>query len=118
MKYLTDVEMAEQRAAEDADREARKAEANRRPLTVVYSTDPTTGLQPPIDNHEDWQYHPARPVKPAGTVHPFGSNTATDLAEQRRIDEGDRFVPRCTGCLGRLDPKWCGHIADDDRDAR
>jgi hypothetical protein len=118
MKYLTDVEVAAQREAEDRDRADRKALHDVLGHDIPYSQDPTTGLQPPVDSHEAWQRHVPRPIKPAGTLHPYGSGPGTDLAEQRRLDEGERFVPRCTGCLGRLDPKWCGNIADDDRDAR
>lgn len=115
---MNDVQQAWERAAEDRRREREKAAAYTRPIRVEDSLDPEAGLQPAIGSHDAWPYRPGPVVKPAGYQNAYAGGVARDLAEERRTAEGERFVPRCTGCLGRLDPQWCGNIAPDDRDAR
>lgn len=112
------------RVAEDNERQALKERgdylyARRRAqgLTITDSADPTTGLQPAVSSHDAWPYRPVVSRTVAG-LPPYQDQKQRDLAEERRVAEGERFVPRCTGCLARLDPQWCGNIADDDRDAR
>lgn len=116
---MNDVEQWEQRQREDRERETRKAlnRLDHPNITVRDSSDPDSGLQPAIGSHDAWAYRHAAPVKPQGFNH-GPSGPGRDLSDERRTAEGSAFVPRCTGCLARLDPQWCGHLADDDRDAR
>ena len=112
------------RVAEDNDRQALKERSEylyqrKRALgqDIRDSADPNTGLQPAVGSHDAWPYRPGPMVmSTVAPPPPYVDQKSRDLAEERRIAEGERFVPRCTGCLARLDPAWCGHIADDDRD--
>jgi hypothetical protein len=85
--------------------------------SVPVSRDPSRGLQPITLESQQWLYQPDRRNLPAPVRAPFVDTFARDLSAERRAATPND-PPRCTGCLVRLDPKWCGNVADDDRDAR
>lgn len=106
-----------QRRKEEGEREYQRRKALGR--TVTDSADPEHGLQPAVGSHDAWPYrHGPVTVSKTTPPPPYVDQKKRDLAAERRETEGERFTPRCTGCLARLDPQWCGNLAPDDRDAR